>query len=278
VRGPSHGLAPGYTPLLAADSDPEVGLDFGVHLLGPGETLRLESGGEIALLVLRGRGVLELDGERLAFDRPGWIETGPTALHAPAGASISVEASAACEVARVGTENPRRFSPRLFDPASVPTEHRGRGLLDDMSYRLVRTVFDASSAPPEARLVLGEVVCPPGRWSSYPPHHHPQPEIYYYRFHPERGYGHGELGEEVHLLREHDVLRITGSRDHAQAAAPGYHMYYLWAIRHLEGNPYRGFEYNPDHRRLLEGPEAEAAPAGIGRGPRGAAAQEEEKK
>jgi 5-deoxy-D-glucuronate isomerase len=48
------------------------------------------------------------------------------------------------------------------------------------------------------------------------------------------------------------VLRIPGGQDHAQCAAPGYHMYYLWAIRHLEGARYAGFETSPDHRWTFE--------------------------
>jgi 5-deoxy-glucuronate isomerase len=96
------------------------------------------------------------------------------------------------------------------------------------------------------------VITYPGRWSSYPPHHHPQPELYYYRFDRPQGYGHAECGDEVYKVREHDVLRIPGGRDHAQCAAPGYHMYYLWTIRHLEGARYAGFETTPDHRWTFE--------------------------
>jgi 5-deoxy-glucuronate isomerase len=99
---------------------------------------------------------------------------------------------------------------------------------------------------------VGEVVSLPGRWSSYPPHHHAQPEIYYYRFDPPQGYGHAELGDEVFKVHQHDLLRITAGNDHAQAAAPGYHMYYLWAIRHLDGNPYTGFEYTETHKWTFE--------------------------
>ena len=63
---------------------------------------------------------------------------------------------------------------------------------------------------------------------------------------------HGELGSRVFQLRDHDLLRITSGNDHSQVAAPGYHMYYLWAIRHLEGDPYTGFEFNPEHSWLLD--------------------------
>jgi 5-deoxy-glucuronate isomerase len=165
-----------------------------------------------------------------------------------------VRATTACEIALVGAANRTRFTPRLIPPDDVENEHRGKGMLDDTSYRIVRCVFDRRTAPPEARLVLGEVITLPGRWSSYPPHHHAQPEIYYYRFAPSGGYGHGEVGENVFAIREHDLLRITRERDHAQVAAPGYHMYYLWAIRHLDDRPYTGFEYAAEHAWLMTDP------------------------
>ena len=249
------GLVPGFNRLLDRAADPEVGMDFGVHRLRAGERLTLDGPDdtERALLVLSGSGRLGASGQELAFARTSWIDQGPAAAHAAAGTSIDVLAESDCELAILATANPASFAPRLYSPAGVPGEHRGKGILSDMAYRIVRTVFDGTSAPPQALLVLGEVVNFPGRWSSYPPHHHPQPEIYYYRFLPEQGYGHGELGEEVFKLQNHDVLRIVGERDHAQVSAPGYHMYYLWAVRHLPGKPYTGFEYNPQHQWLLKG-------------------------
>ena len=124
---------------------------------------------------------------------------------------------------------------------------------------IVRTVFDRRNADPNAELVLGEVVTMPGRWSSYPPHHHPQPEIYHYRFTKPQGFGHAELGEQVLKVRQYDTVKILDGLDHAQCAAPGYGMYYAWVIRHLPDNPYgipgihRGASL--DHRsqgRILE--------------------------
>jgi 5-deoxy-glucuronate isomerase len=108
----------------------------------------------------------------------------------------------------------------------------------ETSTRIVRTVFDDRDAP-LAKLVLGEVVGVPGKWSSYPPHHHPQPEIYHYRFLPERGFGLTAIGEEAYLLRERDTVLIRDSQDHPQVTAPGYAMWYLWVIRHLDGDRYR---------------------------------------
>jgi 5-deoxy-glucuronate isomerase len=55
-------------------------------------------------------------------------------------------------------------------------------------------------------------------------------------------------------VQQHDVLAIEPGLDHAQTAAPGYHMYYLWVIRHLDQDPYTGFEYTETHRWTFEEP------------------------
>lgn len=248
------GLKDGLNAALDRHADLEVGLDFAIARVPAGTTLEHhDPDAEVALLVISGQGELVVDEHRLTFARASWIEDGPAVAHGAAGARFAVAAKTACEVAIVAAANTARFASRIHAPADVPIEHRGKGILGDAAYRLVRCAFDRKNAPPEAKLVLGEVVTLPGRWSSYPPHHHAQPEIYYYRFSPSHGYGHGECGETVHRLQDHDVLRITAGRDHAQVAAPGYHMYYLWAIRHLPDRPYDGFEYAPEHVGLLPG-------------------------
>jgi 5-deoxy-glucuronate isomerase len=55
------------------------------------------------------------------------------------------------------------------------------------------------------------------------------------------------LGTEAYQLHNRDTLLITGNKDHPQVAAPGYAMWYLWVIRHLDGNPYISPEFTPEH-------------------------------
>lgn len=104
--------------------------------------------------------------------------------------------------------------------------------------RIVRTVFDYSTAP-WSKMVLGEVINTPGLWSSYPPHIHPQPEIYYYRFAPANGYGFAEYGDDVLKVYDRDTVFIAANKTHPQAATPGNALWYLWVIRHLDDDPYR---------------------------------------
>lgn len=243
-------LQKGWNSFL--ENDGETQLDFGIDLLEPGQTHTFVSDTqETALLILHGKGSIETTSDRAVFDRSSWLKQSPTAVHVPAVASVTVAAYSVVEIAVVKTPNTKVFPPKIYRPDEVECEHRGKGMLDDASYRIVRCVFDRRNAPAEANLVLGEVVNFPGRWSSYPPHHHIQPELYYYRFEPEWGYGHGELGEEVFKIKHHDLLRITGERDHSQTSAPGFHMYYLWIIRHLPNEAYTGFEFTHPFETLL---------------------------
>ena len=119
--------------------------------------------------------------------------------------------------------------------------------MQETSTRIVRTVFDDSNAS-EANLVLGEVVTAPGRWSSYPPHHHPQPEVYHYRILPRQGFGLTAIGTESHIVHDQDTVLIRDGQDHPQVSAPGYAMWYVWVIRHLDGCRYNiGQVFTKEH-------------------------------
>ncbi len=242
----------GWNPLV--ENDPEVNITLGIYRIAKGDSHSFVSErDEIALMLMEGKGTLEWEGKSESFQRHSLIEDNPLTVHVAKETPVTIRAESECEFAFISTENPDSFTSQLYTPdAMLEIDHRGKGILDDACYRIVRTIFDRRNAPEQARLVLGEVVNYPGRWSSYPPHHHTQPELYYYRFIPDWGYGHGELGDQVVKLRHHDVLRITGERDHAQVSAPGFHMYYLWTIRHLPGDPYLGFEYTPPFESLLD--------------------------
>ena len=86
-------------------------------------------------------------------------------------------------------------------------------------------------------MVLGEVLNLPGKWSSYPPHHHPQPEVYFYRFDYPDGFGAGFANGEI-FKTQHNGCAVINHGFHSQTAAPGYAMCYAWGIRHLDGDPW----------------------------------------
>ena len=240
-----EGFGPGLT-WITTDDDP-TGIAFGVLRLAAGERWEEEVPGETALLLIDGEVTASVRARRETLRRGSVFDEGPSALHVAAGERVVVEAAGPAELVVCRTRNAKSFEPGLYAPTQVKDEPRGRGVLHDTAFRFVRTIFDADNAPAEADLVLGEVVTLPGRWSSYPPHHHPQPEIYHYRFTDPRGYGHAELGAEVVKVRAFDTVAIPAGVDHPQCAAPGYGMYYVWVIRHLPGARYSVPEFDPDH-------------------------------
>ncbi len=243
------GFPLGFTAVTRCD-DPaeETGISFGVLRLAAGAAQEVLVRRETAWLLLEGALEVAADELQRALERRSLFDESASAVHAPAGARVRLAARTASELLVFETGNERPFRARLFSPRDVPDENRGRGTVRDAAWRRVRTVFDRSNSEPAVELVLGEVVTFPGRWSSYPPHHHAQPEIYHYRFTRPEGFGHAELGEQVVKVRPFDTIRIPAGLDHAQCAAPGYGMYYSWVIRHLPGNPYGVPEFTAEHR------------------------------
>ena len=257
VSGPRYGFPLGFTPITHASATAEsraldVGIDFGVLKASNGDVHHETCSSESVWVLLHGTVDVEFGNERAALRRDSLFDEPPTALHLGPDTPVTIRVkSDEAEWAIVRTPNDRRFSPRLYLPSELKPEYRGAGLVQNAALRNVRLIFDRATRP-ESNLVLGEVVNYPGRWSSYPPHHHDQPEIYHYRFTKPNGYGHAELGDDVLKVRDGDTVLIPPGRDHAQVAAPGYGMYYLWMIRHLPGNPYTGFTFAEEHAWTLD--------------------------
>jgi 5-deoxy-glucuronate isomerase len=253
IRGPGRSFDSGVTPLIAAGRGPiDVGFDFGIHVQPEGDVHEETTGQEVAWVLLDGAATVTCGGTQHDLERRSLFDAAPAVVHAAAGTQLHVAArSARVEWAVARVANPAAFAPRVFLPDQVEIERRGAELAQGACARTVRLVFDARTRPVSA-LVVGEVVTDAGRWSSYPPHAHPQPELYHYRFTPETGYGHGECGDAVYRIASGDTLCIPGGATHAQVAAAGYGMYYLWIVRHLPGSPYTGFEYDPRHAWLLD--------------------------
>jgi len=257
------GFGPGWTELARSDEREDgTGIALSVLRLAAGETHRETVQRETAWLLMAGEARLRLVDRDETLRRGSLFDERPSCLHVPAGEEIQIEAASALELTVYRVDNNKPFEPKVFVPEDVRDEWRGRGLVDNASLRTVRTIFDDSDSDANAELVLGEVVHLPGRWYSYPPHHHRQPEIYHYRFTATQGYGHAELGDDVLKVCNFDTVKIAGGLDHAQVAAPGYGMYYSWVIRHLEGDRYTVPEFTDAHRWTMDGDAEHWLPAG----------------
>lgn len=246
VKKGRRGFNFGYTPLIGDNT----GLEFGILKIKK-EWYQRDPRHETCLVLLKGKGQFGVREEYQKVERNSIFDENPFCLLIPPGIGYKVVPEKEMELATIKVSSFSSFNPVFFTPKEIQVEKRGKGLMDDTAYRLVKTIFDYSNMP-ESNLVVGEVVTLPGRWSSYPPHHHPQPEIYFYRFWPETGFGFAQLGERVLKVRHNDLVKILNGVTHPQVAAPGYVMWYLWVIRHLPNNPYIGFEFEREHHWLLD--------------------------
>ena len=232
------GFKKGYNEITATGRiHPEMLMDFGILSLGKGDNFKDGSRFEKAFLLLSGEIKLMWGNENRVIQRKNCFDENPWCLHVSKDTAVEIEGLGESEVAVIRTENEIFFEPKLYEPSECNVEERGKGTMKEASTRLVKTIFDNSSAP-YSNLVLGEVIGFPGKWSSYPPHHHPQPEIYFYKFWPENGFGFSELGDDAFKLRQNDTILITAGQTHSQTTSPGHAIYYLWVIRHLEGGRY----------------------------------------
>jgi len=249
-RGSASGFTPGWNAILR-EGDGDM-MDFDIVVQAPDTPLQWSDAKESVWVLLDGAATVQFAGEACTLQRTSLFDAAPSTLHLPPHLPLGVQpGGAGAEWAVLRGATAQAFTPRVFHPAEVATERRGAGLAQDACVRTVRCIFDTATRP-ESQFVVGEVVCDAGRWSSYPPHAHPQPEIYHYRFSEPQGYGHAELDDEVYKVFGHDTLCIAAGKTHAQVAAAGYGMWYLWVVRHLPEARYDGFTYRPEHTWLLD--------------------------
>lgn len=192
---------------------------------------------EMAVLLVLGDVTFLWEGNEQRGKRESFIAEGPHCLHVSKGVRVSVRAEDESEVLVQTTENERAFASVFYRPEDCRDDIFGGDKLEGKMKRTVRTVFDYKNAP-YSNMVNGEVINHQGGWSSYTPHHHPQPEVYFYRFERSEGFGACFIGEEVYKIKDGSCAAIPGGKTHPQVTAPAFPMYYCWMIRHLDGNPW----------------------------------------
>ncbi len=237
----------GYNAIASMDEkENNTMMDFGILKLAKSQAETDCDPKERAFLLIQGEVTFEWEGNRETVKRNSCFDENPWVLHVPRDIEVKIIGVAEdSEVCVTKTANEKAFKSKLYRDDECRSEDRGRGTMNETSTRIVRTVFDYSNAQ-HSNLVLGEVIDYPGKWSSYPPHYHPQPEIYFYKFNPENGYGFCQLGDDVVQIKNNDTVKIFDVT-HPQVTAPGYAMYYIWVIRHLDDNPYINPIFVPEH-------------------------------
>ncbi|MFV0412857.1 MAG: 5-deoxy-glucuronate isomerase [Oscillospiraceae bacterium] len=208
---------------------------------------------EMALLLMFGKIQLTWQEHVETVERETCFDDGRQAyaLHVCAGVKVQVSALAPTEIIVQSTENERSFESRFYTPLNTRNEIFAENLCGGTCVRRVTTFFDYETAP-YSNLVLGEVYTRQGSWSGYPPHHHPQPEVYYYRVDKPQGFGACFIGDDVYKITDHSFACISNDAAHPQATAPGYQVYLVWIIRHLPNNPWVDRVEYPEHQWLKD--------------------------
>ena len=232
-------LKNGYNAYIdMSEDDMGTQMDVGLLLMDEGDKFVFdEADKEIAVLLFSGKVTYEWNDKIVEADRPDCFHHEAYCLHAGKGTKITLTAHAHSELYIQKTLNANPFEAVMYDPSNIDIELKGyNGELKGAMQREIKTFFDLSNAP-YSNMVLGEVLNHPGKWSSYPPHHHPQPEVYFYRFDYPDGFGAGFANGEIYRTG-HNGLAVINHGFHSQTAAPGYAMCYAWGIRHLDGDPW----------------------------------------
>ncbi len=232
----------------------EMNMTVRVKKLSAGEKLTLVSeSDETAVLLLSGEVTFSWNGLCETGKRADPFERKPYCLHVCRNTEIAVTALADSEVLVQQTDNGGDFEAVFYTPETCLYQEFGKGQWGGAGHRIVSTMFDPDNAP-YSNMVMGEVFNQPGKWSSYPPHHHPQPEVYYYRFDKPQGFGACFVGDNVYKSVDGSAAYITSGNCHQQVTAPGYEMYYVWMIRHIDGDPwYKTTRFYEDcHKWLLD--------------------------
>ena len=251
----------GYNPVaVVGEQKNDTQMEFGIVKMAAGQKETFSCADkEKAYLLITGDIIIEWQDKEERLTRGSFLDENSICLHVPKAVSVSITSLADAELAVFAAANQTDFEPVLYSGNDCTVNKFGDGVLNNTSLREVRTVFDNDNAP-YSNMVLGEVINYPGRWSSYPPHHHSQPEVYHYRFFPARGFGISEIGDNVYKVFDQDTAVIPGGLTHMQASAPGYAMYYIWAIPHLKGNRWNKDRVFLDRDKWMLEPDAKIWP------------------
>jgi len=228
-------------------------MDIKVKQLSSDEEINIcSSECETAVLLISGKVSFYFEGKtETAFRRSQFLDNA-YCLHFSRNIPVTVKALQETKLIIQQTDNKNDFGCRFYTPNDLLVQHFGANQWGGAADRQVLTVFDYESAP-YSNLVIGEVFHKPGCWTSYPPHYHPQPEVYYYEFDKPQGFGVGFNGNSCYKVENGGCLTITPMHTHQQVSAPGYKMCYVWMIRHLDGDPWRKTRIDaPEHKWLLD--------------------------
>ena len=209
---------------VLSEKSSDMLMDIAVYQLNKGESRTfLSDTMETAVLLVSGAVTFGWNGETASVSRSGLFTEGPSVLHVSKNVQITVTADTDSEILVQQTDNDADFTAKLYRPEDCVYSTSCEGKWENTAVRDVVTVFDYEIAP-YSNMVLGEVYARQGRWWSYTPHWHPQPEVYYYKFDRPEGIGACFIGETAYTAKDGSAGSFTVGNTHAQVTAPGYPM------------------------------------------------------
>ena len=233
----NNDLKHGFNQLCNSEKD-AMYMDISLLKAEKGDSWKiLSETKETALLLLQGKIIFHIENRDIPAERNDCFHDDATCLHICRNTEVTITFETDGEVLVQQKENSRDFKWVLYDKSNIDKQFFGDGKLAATTKRQVTTILDYERTP-YSNMVLGEITNFPGIWSSYPPHSHPQPEAYFYKFDHEQGFGTCFIGEDAYKISNNSLAMIPGGLTHPQNAAPGYAMFYVWMIPHLENNPW----------------------------------------
>lgn len=215
-------------------------LSFGILKLKPSESWKTSTNErEVALLLLSGFFEIDANGTSgKVGPRKDVFSSKAYAVYVPRDSEILVKAIYPTELAIVSAPSEKKHNVVFVKPDDVRVR-----IVGQLNWR--RHVHDVISSDISADMLLvGETFNPPGNWSSYPPHRHDvdnipeesdMEEVYHFRVYPKNGFGaqfiYTDDGSVDEVIKIRDGLTVEIDRGyHPVVAAPGYEVYYLWAL------------------------------------------------
>lgn len=194
--------------------------------------------------------------------RPNVFASRPTMVYIPKGTHVRLYAeSPHFEAVLVSAHARTVYPPALIHAEETQSRIVGK---DNWQRTVVTGVGDNVKAD---RLIVGETINPPGNWSSAPPHKHdrygegevPMEEVYLYKLDPPQGFGLQRVYtapgdpdpiEVTYAVRDGDAVVLPRGY-HPVVAAPGYRLFYLWALAGEERR-YGAWSDDPEHAWIKE--------------------------
>jgi 5-deoxy-glucuronate isomerase len=219
-------------------------LDFGLLCLEAGQTWSGEAGDrEVLAVVLGGRATFTVNAT--VFEGVGGradVFAGlPHSVYIPCGATVSVQAIDAVEIALPSAPSDLATEPYVIGPDRVEVGRWGAANFGRTYHRILTEI--AQPDLPARRLIVGETYTPSGNWSTYPPHRHKvdnlpveaqHEEMYYFRVNPPGGFGvsmvYTDEGYEENFTARDHAMQMMPEGYHTIVSAPGYTTYFLWCL------------------------------------------------